>query len=60
MGDDRIMKKVKLSRYCGDGSKVKRKNWKEAISAIALMGYEVYTDKEHIVFQVDDDEVIGE
>ena len=52
------MNQIKLSRWCGDGTRVAKEDWKDLISSLALSGYEVYADNEQIVFTLGDDDIV--
>jgi len=43
------MKQITISRYHSDED-AKDQRWKELISALVLVGYEVYGDEDKIVF----------
>lgn len=51
------MRQITISRWHGSG-KISRKNWKGLISSLALAGYEIYADKENIVFTLGQDDQI--
>lgn len=43
------MKQIKITRW-GSIEPVSRENWKDLISALAMVGYEIYADEDNIVF----------
>ena len=43
------MKRLKINRYNGVGQ-CSKEDWKELISALVMVGYEVYADDDNIVF----------
>ena len=53
----RKRKQLQLSRF-RDIEDIPLNLWKDAISAIVLLGYEVYADEEKIVFTLGNDDVV--
>jgi len=58
----RIMEKSKeiiISRWSGVGN-VSKENWKDLISALCLVGYQVYADEDCITFPLGNEDEIRE
>ena len=53
------MKRIKIDRWSG-AEKVSKENWKDLISALVLVGYEVYGDDERITFVLGDGDIVEE
>ena len=53
------MKRIKIYRYTEVGE-VSREAWKELISALVLVGYEVIGDEDRISFKLGKDDIIEE
>ena len=53
------MKQLTIKRWSGEG-KIDIDDWKALISALVMAGYEVYGDKERIVFTLGSDDEIKE
>jgi len=54
-----VQKRITLSRFSGTGD-LPMPLWKDAISAIALMGYELYADEENLSFVLGSGDIIEE
>lgn len=50
---------ITISRFSGD-SEVSKENWKGLISALVLVGYEVYGDDNKIVYKLGNDDTLEE
>ena len=53
------MKKLIIDRYSGI-DEISRETWKDLISALVLVGYEVYGDEDKIIIKLGNDDVIEE
>jgi hypothetical protein len=53
------MKRITIDRWSGT-EEVSREAWKDLISALVLVGYEVYGDEGKIVFELGDGDTIEE
>lgn len=52
-----IKKQITIDRWSGS-EEVSRESWKDLISALVLVGYEVYGDDGKIVFTLGDGDII--
>jgi hypothetical protein len=50
---------ITISRLSGD-SEASKENWKDLISALVLVGYEVYGNDDKIVYKLGNDDILEE
>jgi hypothetical protein len=53
------MKRITIDR-CSGAEEVSKENWKDLISALVLVGYEVYGDEGKVVFKLGYGDIIEE
>jgi hypothetical protein len=50
---------ITISKFSGVGE-VKREDWKDLISSLVMVGYEVYADEDKLIFKLGDDDKVEE